>query len=448
MAEQLASAVGGWSLPKRGSWQMLNAYSEVPWLHGVVRRRAEAMAALEWVVYRAPKAKRAARLHGMRSGQVTRHRAQAAAQKAGELEPVYDHELLDLLEHPIAPELQLTSSAFWELLSTWMDLTGEGPIGVDGLRNEQGVRIGKPWELCPVLPSWITAVPSDGRPYFEVINLRHPRVDPRDLVWVRHLDPSNPYTGRGIGTGAVLADELDTDEYMSAAARSRFFNRGMPDFVLGIRPAEGKPRPTGEQLRQLTNDIENKHKGPDKAGGFHILGDDFKLQQVGHTLVESQYIDGRKFLRDMCMQVFGTPPEILGVLESSNKSTIAAAEVHFARYSTVPMAERFRAAFQATIVPEFGDDLILDYISPIPSDDEEERKMMIALPGAFTVNEVRARGGAEPRTDGNVLMKAPGAPSQPIAGDAPKPVVAGTEEKPVKTDDATDDEVDDAVPDT
>jgi hypothetical protein len=128
---------------------------------------------------------------------------------------------------------------------------------------------------------------------------------------------------------------------------------------------------------------------------------------------------------------------VIGVLENSNKGTIHAAAEHFGRYSTTPTAELIRAGLQVYLVEEFGDEYELDYYSPIPSDDEAERKMMIALPSACTINEVRKRQGLEPRPDGNVYMKAPGAPSIPIPGGPPKKVEGGA-------DDDTDKENDDA----
>lgn len=424
LGEQLASSVGSWTLPKRGSRELLAAYSELPWLHGCVRRRAEAFAAIEWVLYRPAKGKRGKRLRGLRSGRDVRHRAVEQYVDDKQLEQVIDHPLLDLFEEPIpdAPDIAtIHGVAFWELLSTWMDLVGEAPIGKDGPRNDSGDRIGPPVELCPILPPWITAVPTVERPYYDVmmLNAGQRRVAPEDMVWVRHLDPNSPYTGRGIGTAIVLADELQTDEYMSAAARARFFNGSTPDWVMSLNTGGTNARPADEKaIRALTTDIENKHQGPDRAGRFHIVGGDFKLQQLGHTMVESQYIDGRKFLRDTCMQVFGVPPEVLGVLESSNKSTIAAASEHFARYSTVPMAERFRAALQVELVEEYGDDLILDYESPIPADLERATRIMVALPGAFKLDDIRDAAGL-PKLDkgGDQLYKAPGA--VPVKGDAP-----------------------------
>ena len=68
LAEELARGVGGWTLPRRGSKEMLQAYGKTPWLHATVRRRAEAVGAVEWVLYRPGKDINAppARLRGIR----------------------------------------------------------------------------------------------------------------------------------------------------------------------------------------------------------------------------------------------------------------------------------------------------------------------------------------------------------------------------------------------
>lgn len=448
LGEQLASVIGSYTLPRRGSWELLRAYADLPWLHGCVRRRAEAIASVEWVLYQAPKtpAERRGRLPGQRNGaggMEMRHARLKSALKKKQLVQLDDHPVLTLLEDPMGSVPvgvpRIHGPAWWELLSTWMDLVGEAPIGKDGPRDKNNYRTDVPDELTPVLPNWILKVPTKESPTFSIVMPVPITVAPRDMIWIRHVDPSSPYTGRGVGTALPLADELETDEYMSAAARARFFNGATPDFILGIKRKVGNI--TKEQAAAIAKDIEDKHQGPDKAGRFHVLGDDFRVEQLGHTLIESQYIDGRKFLRDTCMQVFGVPPEVLGVLESSNKSTIAAASDHFARYSTVPMLERFRVALQTELVTEFGDDLVLDYISPVPTDVENEWRVMIALPSAFTLNDIREQAGKPPlKEGGDALYSAPGA--VPVEGK--KPAKAPTEPESDKPDPET--EVPDEVP--
>lgn len=388
LGDELSRSVGGYMLPRRGTAELLSAYATTPWLHAVTRRRAEALSAVEWVLYKPGKGEsgRASRMQGMRSAPSLRHEFATSHVAAKRLVQVGDHPLLDLLEHPteMAP-----GPLFWELLSKWGDLAGEQPQAMVFDDNEVV-------ELTPILPTLITKVATSDKPWFEV---RRPlgastfAVPQEDMIWVHEHDPASPYTGRGIGTGAVLADELETDEYMAIMAKSLFYNHGSPKAFVGILPSSTGTAIDNDALKALSASIESKHGGVRKAGQLHLINRDIRVATVGQTLVENQYIDGRRFLRDTCMQIFGCPPEILGVLTSSNRSTIDAADYLFAKFSTQPALERLRAFYQAQLVPEFGDDLVLDYVSPIPANKEFKKSVMVALPAAFSINQVLTLAG-------------------------------------------------------
>lgn len=404
MQAKLAASVSSFMPPRRGWYELLIAYGELPWLHAVVRRRAEAVAGVEWLLYKASSPKRLRDLrrltrmpHGLSPLEASRvvarkSRALAALIKAGEVELLSQHPLLDLLETPWPGAGSET--ALWELSSKHHDLVGENFWALERGRNR------KPVELLPVPPTWITEVPSPGLPRFIA---RIPRgqsqleIPVTDAIWVRQHDPADPFIGRGIGTAASAADELDTDEYMALTAKSRFANRAIPETILalmGSPPIE--PPPNGAQIREIADALEDKHRGAERAGQLHLIPGDAKALPMGSSMVDNQYIQGREFLRNTCMQLFGVPPEVLGVLDNANRSTIDAAAMHFATYSTVPVLERWRSALQIQLVPEFGGGLVLDYVSPIHADKEFERSVMIALPQAFTANEVRGLAGREP----------------------------------------------------
>lgn len=413
LGQALAKSIGGWRLPRRGSAELLAAYGRTPWLHATTRRRAEALASVEWTVWKSTTTGLpTGRLQGMRSAQHIRAAAAAEHVRQKRMVQVTDHPLLDLLE---APTSGMPGFQFWELLSKWLDLVGEAPQAMvfDGDVE--------PIELTPILPTLITQVATSDAPWFEMQTPRGVvfRVPEEDMLWVRQHDPGDPYLGRGVGTAHVLADEIETDEYMSATAKARFYNRGHPDYFIGFIPpgGPGSQNMGPEAMKRIAAEIDAKHAGINKAGRIHLIDRDVRVAALGQTLVENQYIDGRKFLRDACMQVFGVPPEILGVLTSSNRSTIDAADYLFAKFSTVPQLERLRAFYQSQLVPLFGDDVVLDYVSPIPADKEFKKSVMVALPQAFTINQVLALVGEEPRPDGNRPYPAPGV--VPVAG-APK----------------------------
>jgi phage portal protein BeeE len=414
LGAQLATAVGSWMPPRRGSYELLVAYAELPWLHSVVRRRAEALAQVEWLLYRTTSSARRREIRRLvRSGlglaphesaKASARKSRALAQliKAGEVELVTRHPLLDLLETPWPGAG--SEAALWELSSKYHDLVGENLFAIERDRKRM------PAELLPVPPTWIAQVPVPGQPKF---TLRIPRgkqldIPVTDAIWIRQHDPADPFLGRGVGTAAAASDELDTDEYMALTAKSRFANRAIPEMVLALMGAPPiEPPPTAAALTEIAEQLEDKHRGSERAGQLHLISGDAKALPMGTSMVENQYVQGREFLRNTCMQLFGVPPEVLGVLDNANRSTIDAAAMHFATYSTVPVLERFRSALQIQLVPEYGADLVLDYVSPIHADKEFDRSVMIALPAAFTKNEIRALAGRDARDDGDDLYAAP-----------------------------------------
>lgn len=441
VAEQLAAGVGGWRLPRRGSAEVLDSYAQHPWLHTVVSVRAEAIGALQWQLFREKTEGGRVELAAARvvdGGLATRTqhiRAVNELTKKGIVEPIARHPVLDLMRQP---SLAWPGASFWQLISSWLDLVGEAFIVLE--RRTAG---DLPEAMTPVVPTWVTGVPAPKRPWFDIGHGKAQlKVDARDMIWLRRLDPSDPITGRGVGTAFVLADEVETDEYMAATAKARYFNRGYPDWMVGIKPPQGALRPSDETIKKLKEEIEQSHRGIDRAGRFHLLGSDFHAVDMGHTFREGQFVEGRGFLRGVTTQTYRTPPEIVGVLENSNKGTIHAAGEHFARYSTVPAAELIRGYMQMGLVEEFGEDLELGFVSPIPGDEERDTRLMIALSSAFTVNEVRARANEPRRDDGDVLMTPPGAPPIPIKGEPPKaaaPAVPVDGELPAPVGDAVQD---------
>jgi hypothetical protein len=151
--------------------------------------------------------------------------------------------------------------------------------------------------------------------------------------------------------------------------------------------------------------------------------------------------DLRKNTRDICLQVWGVPPEILGIIENSNRSTIDAADYLFSKWVIVPRLEAWRLDYQRMLVPEYDARLILDYESPVQQDTAFRLQAMTAMPWAFEADEIRECAGMTPleKDLGKFHMEpgaltrvdsweehvpepvAPPMPGQPKPGGQPKP---------------------------
>ena len=133
------------------------------------------------------------------------------------------------------------------------------------------------------------------------------------------------------------------------------------------------------------------------------------------------------------MQVFGIPPELLGILNNSNRATIESADYLFSRWVVAPRMEFLRSQLQERLIPEYDDRLVLDFVSPVAEDREHMLEASKAAPWSLKVDEWRVLQGQEPLDDdaGQIHMmpmdlmpvKTPSVPSAPmpgtVAGDAP-----------------------------
>lgn len=372
--------------PKRGTKELLNAYNEMPWLRAVVNKVSRGVASTPWQLYvvrRGGKAVKAAKIQ--RADYDVRRKLLAVCRKQAELVEIEEHPLLDLLDNANSFLTGLTAR---QLTQVHLDLVGEA----FWLKERNGA--GKPVAFWPLPPDWVISTPTPTHRFFRVsFRAWQGEIPDTEILWIADPDPTNPY-GRGSGMARALADELETDEYAAKHTKSWFYNRARPDLVIsgeGIRP---------EDTARLEEDWLRKNQGFWKAFKPYFLSKKVDIQTLSQTFENMQLVDLRKYERDTIIQVYGVPPEILGIIENSNRSTIDASDYLFARWVVQPRLEFLRAVLQERLVPEFDDRLILDYESPVAEDKEYNLKVAQAAPWSMTVDEWREMQGRKPLPDG------------------------------------------------
>jgi hypothetical protein len=119
-----------------------------------------------------------------------------------------------------------------------------------------------------------------------------------------------------------------------------------------------------------------------------------------------QLVELRRFERDIAIQVFGMSPEMLGVVESSNRATIEAAEFLYTKWLIGPRLEYLRLVLQQFLIDEYDEKLILGYESPVAEDREYQLRAAETAPWSRTVNEWRELQSLPllPPERGDVLM--------------------------------------------
>jgi hypothetical protein len=369
--------------PKRGTKELLEAYSTMPWLRAVTSKVAVAVGSTQWRLYGTKRSGQ--RFHRDYKAQRTgdwqeRRKHLIRLKQAGELVEVEDHPALDLLHNANPYHVGVAAR---RVLQVYLDLTGEFFQLLE--RNAMGV----PVAYWPLPSTWVLRIPTPSNPVFRVkLGSEEFDIPSTEIIWAADLDPSNPY-GRGSALAGTLGDELEASEYASKHVKSTFFNRARPDFVAWVKPRSGEDAVSVAEMRRLQQRWLQQHQGFFRAMKPHFVNRELEIHEFDQDFRKQSVIPIMEYERDTIIQVFGFPPEVFGILESSNRATIDAADYLFAKYATDPRLEFLREVWQERLIPYYDDRLILDYDSPVEKDKEHILNVAKAAPWAFTGDEWR-----------------------------------------------------------
>jgi SPP1 gp7 family putative phage head morphogenesis protein len=273
-----------------------------------------------------------------------------------------------------------------------------------------------PVQLWPIPGYWIFRTPYNGAPFFQ-INWGTWVADlpERDVIWLKDLDPENPYW-RGAGVGESLGDEIEIDEYAGKTQKALFYNHGVPAAIISLRGA------TQTELDRAKENFNQTYGGFWNAAKMFWTGTEMDVKQLALDFVDSNIGQLRKDERDKIIQMWGVPPEIMGINENSNRATIAEAKSIYAERVLLPRLEFLRVSYQNRLVPEFDDRIILDYVDPSPDDQAFKLQVASAAPWSRSKNEWRELGGLSPVDGGDdVFPPMPVAPPPPPSKETTQP---------------------------
>ncbi len=379
---------GGTGTNARTAREALASYKTMPRVRSVVGKISGAVAATEWQAFARRKAGKAVKWSRATSRDKSIRDAERKASGDDANKPLVSHPLLDLLDRPNGV---MSGAELFALTETHLEAKGEA----FWLKERNGA--GMPIELWPVPPHWMAETPLlPGQTFRVSWKGWEQRIPFEDVVWFRDLDPENPY-GRGVGIIETLADELDTDEAAAKQVSAFFKNQGLPGAIVS---AEGASEP---ELQRAKDKMESDHRGWWNAFRVYWTSKKLSVARLDTSFKDMDLVALREFLRDMVVSGFGVPPELVGILENSNRSTIEAAKFLFAEGVIVPRLERLRLGLQMHLVPDFDERLLLEYVSPVPEDREFALKVMEVRPGDFTANEARKLAAHAPVKGGDDL---------------------------------------------
>jgi SPP1 gp7 family putative phage head morphogenesis protein len=238
-------------------------------------------------------------------------------------EPLYDHAFYQLMDNPSTMFPELDGHAVKYVTVVLSELLGE----CFWLKIRNGRKI---TDILPFPPAWCIRTPTAGDATF----LFQPfgttagktiQVDASDVVWFKQPNLSDPY-GRGRGRTEAMGDELDADEMAAKWQKNYFYNDATPPFWANIPGA-------------VSSDLERMRDtwGQRLGGWLNVRKPAFTnsegltITKLNDSVREMDFGETRKNSRDAFLQHWSIPPELFGILEASNRSTIDAAYYLFAK---------------------------------------------------------------------------------------------------------------------
>ncbi len=305
----------------------------------------------------------------------------------GSVEEVTKHPVIDLLYKVNSYTTKFDH--FW-LTEAYLKLTGEAPWFIE--KDNKGTDIKaiyflRPDKLTPIVGSQKLI---EGYKYqigsTETINLPL-----NSVVLLKIPDPANPF--RGIGAVQMAARTIDIDNFSENWNKTFYENSASPASVLNVDVENLNE----EQLDKLKKSIRKEYEGAANAHKTMVLFGKMKLDKLGFSQKDMDFLEQQRFSRDKILGLFKVPKAVLAQTDEVNYASAKTAQYVFARWTIKPEIERITQQLNEFLLPMFkGTEMMfIDYDNPIPEDDEADiRRYESGLSkGWMTINEVRAEEG-------------------------------------------------------
>lgn len=416
--------------PDLGTQNYLEVYETHPWVHAIVDKIAYACATpriyLQAVRTSVGKGSHMAIPELQRMPLEYRRKELARLKKQGRVTELTEHPMLTALD---SSNPYLTGLDVRMLQQIYIECAGDAFMLKE--RNAVGVPVG----LWPLPPHWVLALPTpQARQYQVQYRAWVGNIPEAEVWWLHKPGPVNPYT-RGAGRVRALGDDIEIDLYANKHAKSTLFNRARADFI--IQMAGAKP----EEIDRAEMRWNQRNQGYWKAGKPYFTNAESleKIEFAQQNFADLMLVPLKEAEKNVIVQGFGMPPELLGMLQNSNKATVQAAEHLFAKYMVEPRLEWNRSQMQARLVPEYDERILVEYESPVSADDEFELNVMKANPAAFAIDEWRARAGFDPEINAalgksRVVQMNTYVTPDPLDLDTRPLPTGGTDAEPAKTE--------------
>lgn len=272
-------------------------------------------------------------------------------------------------------------------------------------------RLGEVTELWTWNPENVEPIP-DGSGTRRILGYRFRVADGRavvlkaeDVVPIRVYNPGNSL--RGMSAVPSIWDDIQGDKNAARYNRALLKQGARPGGI--IMPTEGDLGP--EELERLRQSMRMAQDGPHNAGKTMVLPHGINYERDSQTNKDMDFLNMRKFSREVVAGIVGVPPLVIGNFDSANYANAREQLRAFWDYVGKPWLMKILGALNESLVhPEIDEDLELraDMAQIDALVDSQTTRVdnvsKLVQGGILTLNEGRKELGKQAIPDGDKLL--------------------------------------------
>jgi HK97 family phage portal protein len=300
---------------------------------------------------------------------------------------IESHPLLDLLDKPNAETVKsdaiyiiqshkkLTGDAFWLKLRNGKQVVALRQLPPDKIELD----LQTPTESDPTVIKQFVYKDKINNEDIEI------KYQPEDIIHFKKPNPNNHF--RGYGSVEALAETIDVDNLTNQTTMNFFRKGAITNFVLST-----EQKLNDSQIKRFEAQMRSMYGGGTRnAYKTMILGGGLKPEKLTFSNKDMEFLAQLAWYRDKIMVGFGNTLASLGMLDDVNRATHESSMIEWKRNTVKPDMDSIVNALNEFLVPEFGANLILAYVDPIPEDrtDDIAEATQLYSGGVMMLNEAR-----------------------------------------------------------
>jgi HK97 family phage portal protein len=293
------------------------------------------------------------------------------------------HPVLDLIYNPNSIT---TGFEFLEMTQTCLEIFGNAYW----YKVRGGNRIQQLWIMRP---DWVSIrMDEQGNivSYEYKLGTETKVIEANDVIHFKNPNPKSSLYGLSPIKPAI--DIISNLVFATRWNKNFFQNNARPDYWL-----ISKSKLEKDEKEELKNSIRSEYGGVKNAHKFGFLTGEIEIKEMNQSMREMEFSKLTESAIQQILASFGIGKSIIG-MQGMNRAEAESQIYSFMAFTIEPKIKRLVERINEFLLPEYGDDLYLDYDDPTPENREAkilEYKSAIES-GWMTINEVRELEGLQP----------------------------------------------------